>query len=130
MFGKRKDQGTIPLRVLGYVDPDHQNGEDWVAHCLEMDIVAYGADFQKACQSLVGLIENQISFAVQVGDLSLLDRPAPKDILDRWDAMFGEEVRRMSGASSGVAESPKFFRRIVDSKWPTNRIGKFEFQGA
>ncbi len=79
--------GTIHLSVLGYKD-----GDEWVAHGLEMDLVAYGPNFESACEELKGLVEAQISFALFKQDLSLLWQPAPNDlfaafhkaILDEW----------------------------------------------
>jgi len=52
----------------------------WVAHCLELDIVAEGEDAEDATCSLISLCELQIKVALEEGDLKAVFRPAPPEI--------------------------------------------------
>ena len=44
-----------------------RDGEQYVAHALEMDLVAYGDTEKEALEEVANLMRNQISFAVQKG---------------------------------------------------------------
>jgi predicted RNase H-like HicB family nuclease len=63
------------LRVIIYQD----NG-DWIAHCLEMDLVADGETPMKAIQQLRTTIDFQISSVLLTGNLESLFSRAPSDI--------------------------------------------------
>jgi predicted RNase H-like HicB family nuclease len=52
----------------------------WLAHCLEMDVVAEGDKPQKAFKDLDELCELQIKTALEEGDLETVFRPAPPEI--------------------------------------------------
>ena len=71
----------LHLSILGYNEDDR-----WVAHALEMDILAYGADFDDACSQLEGLVMTQLRFAGEKKDLSLLWHPAPRKFFNRYIA--------------------------------------------
>jgi predicted RNase H-like HicB family nuclease len=58
----------------------------WIAHCLELDIVADGKDVDDAIQSLISLCDFQIRTAMEHADLGSVFRSAPREI---W-AMFAE----------------------------------------
>ena len=60
------------ISVLGY----EEDGE-WVAHALEMDIVACAETFDEALEELRELIDMQFSFAAAKRDASLVSHPAP-----------------------------------------------------
>ncbi len=81
-----KPQETFDLsfRVAVY----HEGGE-WVAHALEADIVGCGGTPEEALKELHDSIECQVSFALQTGDLSLIQHEAPREIVTMW-----EEVNR------------------------------------
>lgn len=89
---KPKDAGSIPARAtkftvrgeafrsLGYVD-----GEEWVAHCLELDILGFGDDLESALRSLSALVGAQLDFARDHGIDPTFS--APREILGAWDAI-------------------------------------------
>ena|ERR1051326_6068312 len=52
----------------------------WLAHCLELDIVAEGKDSDDALRSLISLCDLQINVALEEGDLEAVFRPAPADV--------------------------------------------------
>ncbi len=78
-----------PIRVLLYKD----SGE-WVAHALEMDLVAYGDSEQAALKELNELVSCQISFAHQKRDDSLIDFPADKELFKRWEAAQASALKK------------------------------------
>lgn len=69
----------IDLRALVYQEADW-----WIAHCLEMDIVAEGMTPREAMRSLDDLCGLQVKVALAEGGLESVFRPAPPDV---W-AMF------------------------------------------
>src|SRR5579859_5801411 len=52
----------------------------WLAHCLELDIVAEGTDPRDALQALMSLCDLQITTALEEGDIAAIFRPAPPEI--------------------------------------------------
>jgi hypothetical protein len=73
------------FRVLGYqVD---SRTKKWGAHCLETDLVGYGKNFDEALGELRELTNMQISFARFKNQPALLDRPAPAEILEIYNAL-------------------------------------------
>jgi hypothetical protein len=76
---KAKRKLGIPLRAVAY-----QHGEWWIAHCLELDIVAEGRDPAHALQDLMDMSASQIDAAIERGDLESVFRAAPPEL---W-AMF------------------------------------------
>jgi len=75
-----KKSYSISLRILGYKSDDGQ----WTAHCLETDLVGYGATFNKAIEALIELTDMQISFALYKKQPSLLYHPAPLHIIEQY----------------------------------------------
>jgi hypothetical protein len=58
----------------------YQEDGAWLAHCLELDIVAEGSDAGDAIKSLVSLCDLQIRTAIEDGDVASIFRPAPPEI--------------------------------------------------
>jgi len=65
----------INLSAIAY-----QEDGVWIAHCLELDIVAEGDDLDDAVRSLVSLCDLQIITALKEGDLRSIFRPAPPEV--------------------------------------------------
>src|SRR5947209_16980874 len=74
----------IGLRAIIY-----QEDGFWLAHCLEMDIVAEGATRQEAMKSLEDLCMLQIRVALEQGDLESIFRAAPPSVWKMYT--LGEE---------------------------------------
>jgi len=66
---------SIPLSVVTY-----REGEWWIAHCLQLDIAAEGQSASEALDSVMDLIDFQVSTALEVGDIESIFRPAPAEI--------------------------------------------------
>jgi hypothetical protein len=65
---------SIPLSAVVYCEAGV-----WLAHCLELDIVAEGHNPTKALDDLMELAAFQISAAEREGDLESIFRPAPPE---------------------------------------------------
>lgn len=70
----------LTIRVLIYKE-DNQ----FVAHALELDILAYGNTEEAAKKELEGLLGNQLSFAACKEKPEMVLFPAPKEFFDRWE---------------------------------------------
>src|SRR5438046_2411987 len=81
---------VFTIRVLVCRD---QDSREFLAHALEMDIVAYGRTEEIAIKQLSELIECQISFAAQQGDDNLLLFPAPREYFERWETAHAAALR-------------------------------------
>lgn len=82
----------IFFRILGYKTEENA----WAAHCLEVDIVGYGRNFEAALADLTELLRMQISFAVFKQQPTLLDRPAPMHILESYHSLFRDSLNRLT----------------------------------
>jgi hypothetical protein len=76
---KAKKAFRIELRAVAY-----RHGEWWIAHCLELDLVAEGKTPKDAMKDVMDLCCTQIEAAMGSGDLQSIFRAAPPEI---W-AMF------------------------------------------
>jgi hypothetical protein len=65
----------IALRAVVY-----RHGKWWIAHCLELDLVAEGRDPSSAIRDLLDISATQLSMAIEAGDLSSVFRSAPPEI--------------------------------------------------
>jgi len=86
----------LAIRVLIY-----KEGEEFVAHALEMDIPAYGTTEEAAKKELENLVENQLSFVASKGKQEMIYFPAPQEFFDRWETaqrayLKGEKVSEKS----------------------------------
>jgi hypothetical protein len=82
---KAKMAFRIPLRAVAY-----QHGRWWLAHCLELDLVAEGNSAEEAFQDLLDISTTQIKTAIRAGNLESVFRAAPPEI---W-AMFSKAIDR------------------------------------
>ena len=69
-----KRQPSIKLNVLIY-----KESNEWIAHCLQMDIVTTGQDEKDVEKDIINIIKAQIIFALQNNNLSNLFKPAPEE---------------------------------------------------
>ena len=60
----------LPILVKVY-----QDGEIWVAHAIELDIVAMGATKEEAMSSLGDLVRAHVAFALEHGNLGAVFKP-------------------------------------------------------
>ena len=65
----------IPLQAVVY-----RHAKWWIAHCLELDLVAEGKTPAQALKDLVELSTTQIESAVDSGNLETVFRSAPSEV--------------------------------------------------
>jgi hypothetical protein len=82
----------------------YREKSDWIAHCLELDIVAEGTSRQDAIQSLISLCDLQIETALEEGDLESIFRPAPPEF---WK-MFASGKKRTLSEKGGKSRRARF----------------------
>lgn len=70
----------LPIRILICKD-----GNDFVAHALELDLLGYGKTEKAAMSELREMMNAQISYASQTNRPELVWHPAPKEFFDRWE---------------------------------------------
>jgi hypothetical protein len=87
----------------------YRENADWIAHCLELDIVAEGKNAEDAIESLISLCDLQIETAIEEGDLESIFRPAPPEFWKMFAS--GKEKAGKRGA-----------RRLDGFKAPVNRF--------
>lgn len=85
------------FRVLLY-----QEGSEYVAHALEMDLIGEGSSPNKALNDLRATIEAQISFAVFHGDPSLANFPAPPDVYARWEKASRQAIANLAAGDVSI----------------------------
>lgn len=71
---------NIELRGVVY-----REGQWWIAHCLEMDVVVEGDSPFDAVSSAVELCGIKIEEAIKDGNLRSIYRPAPPEIWELYD---------------------------------------------
>jgi len=107
----KKEEVALYLRVFGYKRPDGK----WVAHCLETDLVGYGKTFQAAIYNLEELTEMQISFAIFKNQPSLLDKPAPPEIFECYNASFRTSIEKFTRPETRDRK-----HRVTSIPWPNS----------
>lgn len=78
----------LAIRVLIY-----KEGNQFVAHALELDVPAYGSTEEAAKKTLESLLDNQLEFAACVGKPEMVAFPAPKDFFERWEKANRAQLR-------------------------------------
>lgn len=112
---------NLQIRVLIY-----QEGGQFVAHALEMDLLGYGRTEKAAIRELCGLIDSQLSFARFKNDDSLLAFPAAKAYFDRWETAHAAALKKMVLEDKSGELSVKAICISLDDK--VNRLPKRRFE--
>jgi hypothetical protein len=110
--GIRSGEAMLCFRVLGYLAKDGA----WAAHCLETDLVGYGKTFNAALGKLQELTEMQVSFALFKNQPSLLDRPAPVEIIEAYTTLYRSVLQ-----SFAIDKDVSKRHRVANLPWPTPR---------
>jgi predicted RNase H-like HicB family nuclease len=72
---------TFPLHVLVYPAPDLDG--QWIAHCLELDLVAQGDSDAEARENFADAFRVLVDYNVEHGIVPIQVKVAPQEI---WDA--------------------------------------------
>lgn len=78
---------SIKLNIVIY-----KEGGEWIAHCLQMDIVASGKSAKAVEEDIIGLIKAHVRFAIDNDNVGNIFKPAPSEI---W-SMTGHAKRCVS----------------------------------
>ena len=81
---------SLPFHFDVLVEP--QDGE-YVAHCLQLDIVAAGQTREAAVSDVIDLIQAQIEFAVEHDNVENVLKPAPPEVWQRFTMLDADRVR-------------------------------------
>jgi len=82
----------------------------WVAHCMELDIVATGDSPDSAVNDLKDLIVAQVSCALANDNTKYLYHSAPKKVWDEyWKA---EDMNQTPRGAVNAASGASFFKTI------------------
>lgn len=77
--GKAVDRMRIPLRVVFY-----EEDENWIAHCLELDLIGHGDDKKTALEMLNEAIRIQVEFSLENNDWTNFFNPADSEFLQKF----------------------------------------------
>ena len=91
----------VPIRVVFYVE-----GESWVAHCLEFDLVGDGSTKEEAIEALSTAIAIQVGATLEFENPANLFTPADGELFQRYaegvDVADGEMTVWMSRLRSSL----------------------------
>jgi hypothetical protein len=83
-----------------------EEGNIWVGHCLELDIVATANDLDQLKHDLVDLIIAQIDYAFSNDNLDNLFHPAPREVWEKFYKCKKQTEDRISFESESQKNSP------------------------
>lgn len=103
---------VFPLRVLGYPAPDMP--ATWIAHALDLDIVAQGSSADEATQLLRGALSEMIAYRLSAGLSPVEWSPASEELWAAAEAASGETLDRQHprlrfespGGAPGESQGP------------------------
>jgi len=75
-------------RVLIYKEDDQ-----FVAHALDFDLLGYGETEDAAKRELENLVRNQLTFAHERDKTEMINFPASKEFLKRWEEASREQLK-------------------------------------
>lgn len=92
-MGQAKDRPVLTFHAIVY--PDAETGE-FLAHCLELDLMASGRDAEAVSRDLVDVVTAQIQYAFDHDNLEYLMHPAPEDAWQRFMSAFKSGLRQVT----------------------------------
>lgn len=87
----------------------------WVAHCLELDIVATGDDPRAAVADLQDLILAQVASAIENRNLEYLYHPAPQET---WEEYRLARALDETSSPDTALDGASFFQTIFANAFP------------
>jgi len=83
---------VLPLRIIGYPAPDMP--ATWIAHALDLDIVAQGSTPEDAARFLRGAIMEMIAYRLSERMTPVEWSPAAEELWAAAEASAGEKLDR------------------------------------
>ncbi|VAX17739.1 hypothetical protein MNBD_NITROSPINAE03-236 [hydrothermal vent metagenome] len=91
MSNEERTKGVMTFHILIKFDDDEKI---WLAHCLELDIVATARKFEDAKADIMSLMEAQIGYAFSHDNVDNLYHSAPRSAWKEfYECMEGPEER-------------------------------------
>lgn len=84
MLQSERKQPEFRVDVLLYCD-----GDQWAAHCLQLDLVECAASREEAQEAILDVIRAHIEYALEHDNMEHLFHPAPADV---WKLFLGAEL--------------------------------------
>lgn len=63
-----------------------KEGDLWIAHCLELDLVTESPSLEEVQQDIVSIIKRQVSYCIKNDNMENLFRNAPKEVWEEFRA--------------------------------------------
>lgn len=67
-----------------------EEDKEWVAHCLEFDIVATAKDMTSVKKDIFDLIKTHIEYAIENNNMANLFKPAPPEV---WKPFWSKKTQ-------------------------------------
>jgi predicted RNase H-like HicB family nuclease len=93
----------FPLRIVIYPAPDLEG--QWIAHCLETDVVTQGDSVDHALQMMAEALEAISKFNLSHGRFPVALTPAPREI---WELV---DIEKPAGIVANVTVSSRDARK-------------------
>ncbi|MCK4593542.1 hypothetical protein KAU45_03505 [bacterium] len=103
----KSEMRVLQLKVLGYREDD-----EFVAHCLEMDLRGRGSNREEAEDELTRLIKAQVSFALSKGEEGLIYHPAEERYFEIFDNLLEQYLRAFPSLHQEVMEEGYCFAQL------------------
>lgn len=87
----RKSPPSVKLNVLLY----EEDGE-WIAHCLQMDIVTSSVNQSVVIEEILDLIQAQVEYAIDNNNMDNIFKSAPAEDWERLAHFQKCEVRKIT----------------------------------
>ncbi len=91
-----------------------EDGE-WIAHCLELDIVATGSTPNAAVKDMKSLILAQVSTAIENENMEYLYHPAPQEVWQEYARAQRLSTRKEEATPNIAAFSKTIFANAFNS---------------
>lgn len=107
----------VPLRVVFY-----REDNDWIAHCLEFDLIGDGSSKREALESLSEAIVLQFKASLEYNN--------PKNLFSPADGKYLEMFAAGTNVANGILEIETIERRLRDASDIIENIDAREYDEA
>jgi hypothetical protein len=90
---------SIKVNVLIY-----KEGNEWIAHCLQMDIVATNTSKKAVEDDIISLIKAHCIYAIENDNLENIFKPAPSEVWGKIGFTTKCEIKKISFIAPKIKE--------------------------
>jgi len=117
---KKKKKFQSSLHVIEYKD-----GDRFIAHCLEFDLVAQGSTSEEARDNLADLTFSYLHFGMEKDIEQFSYHPAPKVYWDKFKQIHRKKVLSRHSVDPALLKVPKnrikdFMEKVETTEAPTH----------